>query len=187
VKRLVRRRRPLPPDAAKALGITNGDRVLAWSLLAGGGAAAALVDGVRIVSPRGKLIARDWLEVDHAAWDQESGMLAVWWIGSRQTTPLEIIEDEGRLPEVIRERVQASVVLSTSVSLPGGRTGRVALRKSTDGSLVTQHVLPPGVHADAPDVAPRLAKAAASLRSEVGLSANGGPGGHLSDRPPSIR
>jgi hypothetical protein len=158
--------------------------VLAWSLLAGGGAAAATVDGLRIVTPQGKLIDREWLEVDHAAWDQESTMLAVWWVGSRQTTPLEIIDDEGRLPEVVRERVQASVVLSADVPLPGGRTGRVALRRGPDGRLVTQNLLPPGVRPDAPGVAQRLERAAAELRSEAGL---GGRDTQLQGKPPSIR
>jgi hypothetical protein len=174
----------MPTEAAAALGLGGSDRVLAWSLLAGGGAAAATVDGLRIVTPRGKLIARDWLDVDHAAWDQESAMLAVWWVGSRQTTPLEIVDDEGRLPEVVRERVQSSVVLSTEVALPGGRTGKVALRRGPDGRLVTQNVLPPGVKVDAPGVAQRLDRAAAELRSEAGLR---GGGAQLQDEPPSIR
>ena len=174
----------MPTEAAEALGLGGSDRVLAWSLLAGGGAAAATVDGLRIVTPRGKLIAREWIDVDHAAWDQESAMLAVWWVGSRQTTPLEIVDDEGRLPEVVRERVQSSVVLSTDVALPGGRTGKVALRRGPDGRLVTQNVLPPGVKVDAPGVAQRLDRAAAELRSEAGLR---GGGSRLQDEPPSIR
>jgi hypothetical protein len=184
VKRFVRRRRPMPAEAASALGLGGSDRVLAWSLLAGGGAAAATVEGLRIVTPRGKLIARDWVDVDHAAWDQDSAMLAVWWVGSRQTTPLEIVDDEGRLPEVVRERVQASVVLSSDVPLPGGVSGKVALRRAPDGSLVTQKLLPPGVRGDAAGVAQRLERAAAELRSEAGLSA---PGAASQDGPPSIR
>jgi hypothetical protein len=174
----------MPDEAAKALGLTDSDRVLAWSLLAGGGAAAATVDGLRIITHRGKLISREWLEVDHAAWDQDSAMLAVWWVGSRQTTPLEIVDDEGRLPEVVRERVQASVVLSTEVPLPGGRSGRVALRRGPDGRLVTQNILPPGVKPDAAGVAQRLARAAAELRSEAGLREGGES---LQDGPPSLR
>jgi len=184
VKRFVRRRRPLPDEAAAALGLDGSDRVLAWSLLAGGGAAAATVEGLRIATPRGKLINREWLEVDHAAWDQDSAMLAVWWVGSRQTTPLEIVDDEGRLPEVVRERVQASVVLSSDVPLPGGRSAKVALRRAPDGSLVTQQLLPPGVRADADGVAQRMERAAAELRSEAGLR---GPGARAREEPPSIR
>jgi hypothetical protein len=180
VKRFLRRRRPLPAEAAERLGLSGSDRVLAWSLLAGGGAAAATVEGLRIATPRGKVIARDWLEVDHAAWDQDSAMLAIWWVGSRQTTPLEIVDDEGRLPEVVRERVQASVVLSSDVPLPGGRIGKVALRRGADGRLVTQNVLPPGVKPDAPGVAQRLERAAAELRSEAASAPT-------LDGPPSIR
>jgi hypothetical protein len=175
--RIGRRRPGLPTEAAAALGIADASRVLAWSELEGGGAAAATVEDLRILTPRGALIARPWVEVDHAVWDQDSRTLAVFWIGTRQTTPLEVVGEGGRLPEVIRERVQASVVLTASVPLPGGRIGRVALRKATDGALTTQQLLPPGVKPDAPGVAAAMAAAAATLQSEAGLR---------TEAPPSI-
>ena len=168
--RRIGRRPGLPAELAQALGIGRGDRVLAWSELAGGGAAAATVTHLKIITPRGKLLDRPWTDVEHAVWDQDSRTLAVFWAGSRQTTPLELGEPEGtRLAVVIRERVQASVVLSLPVTLPGGRTGTVALRRAADGTLTTQSLLPPGVRADAPDVAPVLERAAAQLRDEAGL------------------
>ncbi len=146
----------------------SGDRLLAWSSLVGGGAAAATIKHLRIVTPRGTKIFRPWLEVDHAVWEQESRTLVIWWVDSRRTTPLEIQDDVGRLPEVIRERVQASVVLTASVPLPNGRAGRVALRRDPDGALVAQSLVPPGVKQEAPDVAPLLAAAVDALWSEAG-------------------
>jgi hypothetical protein len=161
----------LPPEVAEALelnGLPGRDRLLAWSSLVGGGAAAATVHDLRIVTPRGKKIVRPWDDVDHAVWEQESRMLVVWWVDTRVTTPLEIQDDVGRLPEVVRERVQASVVLTASVPLAGGRNARVALRRTRDGSLIGQSLVPPGVRADAPDVAAALASALAALWSEAG-------------------
>ena len=158
----------MPAELLQALGLGPGERVLAWSSLVGGGAAAATIRGLRIITPRGKLISRSWVGVDHAVWDQDSAMLVVWWVDSRQPTPLEILDDVGRLPEVIRERVQASVVLSTSVVLPGGPIARVALRRDASGELSAQSLLPPGVRADAPDVARLLQKATAGLWAEAG-------------------
>ena len=161
----------LPDEVAQALeltGLRSSERLLAWSSLVGGGAAAATVHDLRIVTPRGKKIMRPWVDVDHAVWEQESRMLVIWWVDSRVTTPLEIQDDVGRLPEVVRERVQSSVVLTMSVPLPGGRAARAALRRTRDGSLIGQTLVPPGVKADAPDVAPVLASALAALWSEAG-------------------
>ena len=80
--KLWRSRPVVPPELAEELGVGR-DRVLAWSWLAGGGAAAALVTGLRIVTPRGERLAHEWMDVDHATWDQDSSMLLVWWVGTR--------------------------------------------------------------------------------------------------------
>jgi len=166
--RIGRRRPPVPAEFAGELGLGPGDRVLAWSPLVGGGVAVATMADLRILTPRGRHLIHPWVDVDHAAWDRASRTLAVWWVGSRQTTPLEIEDDSGRLPEAIRERVQASVVLTAPVSLPAGRAGRVAIRRDAEGRLSTQSLLPPGVSATAPDVAPLLAAALAELGAEAG-------------------
>jgi hypothetical protein len=165
------RRVTMPAEMLEALELTesrSGNRLLAWSTLVGGGAAAATIKDLRIVTPRGTKLFQPWVQVDHAVWEQESRTLVIWWVGSRRTTPLEIQDDVGRLPEVIRERVQASVVLTASVPLPHGRAGRVALRRGPEGVLVAQALVPPGVKEDAPDVAPLLAAAVEALWSEAG-------------------
>jgi hypothetical protein len=164
------RRVTMPAEVLELLELTDlrsGNRLLAWSSLVGGGVAAATLKELRIVTPRGTKIFRPWVDVDHAVWEQESRTLVVWWVHTRRTTGLEIQDDVGRLPEVIRERVQASVVLTASVPLPNGRAGRVALRRGPDG-LVAQALVPVGVKDDAPDVAPLLAAAVEALWSEAG-------------------
>jgi hypothetical protein len=177
----VPRRVSLPKEVGDALdlnGMAAGNRLLAWSSLVGGGAAAATIQDLRIITPRGKKIVRPWVEVDHAVWEQDSRMLVVWWVGSGRTTPLEIQDDVGRLPEVIRERVQASVVLQAPVALPGGRSGRVALRRATDGRLSAQSLLPPGIREDDPAVALVLQAVTDALWSEagdIGLNQGGPP------------
>jgi hypothetical protein len=165
------RRVTMPAEMVEALELADlrsGNRLLAWSSLVGGGAAAATLKELRIITPRGVKIFRPWVQVDHAVWEQESRTLVIWWVDTRRTTPLEIQDDVGRLPEVIRERVQSSVVLTASVPLPNGRAGRVALRRGLDGGLVAQALVPPGVKDDAPDVAPLLAAAVEALWSEAG-------------------
>lgn len=166
------RRPPLPPDAAADLEVT-GERVLAWSELHGAGVAAATVEGLRVRTPQGRLVRRPWTDVDHAVWDEDSATLAVWWVGSRTPTPLEVGESSF-LPEVVHERVRSSIVLTREVPLGGGRAAFVTLRKRPDGALITQSVPPRG---------PRLGeeqldlvrRAEAQLLQEAGGAPDAGP------------
>ncbi len=166
----------MPAQIEQALGLDHPKqgprqpvpRLLAWSVLVGGGAAAATVRDLRILTPRGEAIVRSWDAVDQAVWDQDSRMLVVSWVGTRKTTPLEIQDDIGRLPEVVRERVQSSVVLSASVPMPRGKPARVALRRSPEGTVFGQSLLPPGLKPDAPDVKPVIDQALADLWAEAG-------------------
>jgi hypothetical protein len=163
-----RRRRELPADAAQELGV-GGERVLAWAELAGGGVAAATVEGLRLRTPQGRVVRRAWTQVDHAAWDEDSGMLVVWWVGTRVPTPLEVGE-ETFLPEVVHERVRASIVLTREIALGSGRTIYVSLRKAADGTLSTHAVAPRGVRLDDPGIAAQVRRAEAELRDEAGAA-----------------
>ena len=166
VMRRATRRPPLPAAAAADLEI-GAERVLAWSPLHGDGVAAATVDGLRVRTPQGRLVRRPWIDVDHAAWDEDSGTLAVWWVGSRAPTPLEVGESSF-LPEVVHERVRSSIVLTREVPLGGGRSLWVTLRKRPDGSLVTQSVPPKGVRPGDPEIAALARRIEGELLEEAG-------------------
>jgi hypothetical protein len=94
-------------------------------------------------------------------------------VGSRSTVPLEV-EDGTWLAQVLRDRVEASVLLTTELELDGGGTVRLALRRLPDGTVVDQVVPPAGVEPDDPELAPLLRRGLDSLRSEAGLD-NKGP------------
>jgi hypothetical protein len=161
-----RARRPsLPAEVAADLGVT-GERVLAWSPLAGDGVAAATVDGLRVRTPQGRLVRRPWTDVDHAAWDEDSATLAVWWVGSRVATPLEVGEGSF-VPEVVHERVRSSIVLTREVPLGDGRSAFVTLRKAVDGTLSTQ-ALPPKGRKLEPEALELVRRAEAGLLEEAG-------------------
>lgn len=179
-----RSRPAVPAEPAAELGIGRADRVLAWSCLVGGGVAVALVGGLRVLTPRGERLAHDWTDVDHATWDDASSMLLVWWVGSRRPTPLELLDDVGGLPEVVRERVQSSVLLTVGVSLPGRGAGRVALRRNASGRIMAQALLPAGVSDDDPQVKEALAAAMDSLWAEAGDDLR--PQFAPDDRPPPL-
>jgi hypothetical protein len=159
------RRPPLPPENAAELGVED-ERVLAWSPLTGNGIAAATVQGLRVRTPQGRLVRRPWTDVDHAAWDEDSGTLVVWWVGSRVATPLEV-GDASFVPEVVHERVRSSIVLTREVPLGDGRSAFVTLRKGVDGTLSTQ-VLPPKGRRLEPEAASLVRRAEAALLEEAG-------------------
>ena len=153
---------------AAELGVT-GERVLAWSPLEGGGVAAATVEGLRARTPQGRFVRRPWTDVDHAAWDEDSATLVVWWVGSRVATPLEVGEGSF-VPEVVHERVRSSIVLTREVPLGEGRTAFVSLRKAADGALSTQALPPKGRRLD-PVEAALVQRAEAALLEEAGGAA----------------
>ncbi|HEY6793696.1 MAG TPA: hypothetical protein VI248_03320 [Kineosporiaceae bacterium] len=168
----------LPDDVRRMLQLGKGVRVLAWSPLVGGGWVVATVAGLRALLPTGVLVDRPWTDVDHVTWDRDAAVLAVWWVGSRQPTTLDV-GTESFLPEVVHERMRASLVLTREVGLPGGRTVRVVLRKAADGTLSTQVVPGRGVRLADPQVAALVARAEAEIRAEAGADdgAGGGRGG----------
>ena len=159
------RRPSLPAELAADLGVT-GERVLAWSPLAVDGVAAATVDGLRVRTPQGRLVQRPWTDVDHAAWDEDSATLVVWWVGSRVATPLEVGAGSF-VPEVVHERVRSSIVLTREVPFGDGRSAFVTLRKAVDGTLSTQ-VLPPKGRKLEPEALALVQRAEADLLDEAG-------------------
>ena len=109
--------------------------------------------------------------MDAGLWSGEDGSLRVTWVdGERPGQWFVLTRPAALLPETLRERVQASVVLSTRLVLGEGRTGRVAIRQDlATRALVPQTVLARRVRADDPDVREQVEAALAELRDQVGL------------------
>ncbi len=167
--RLLPRRRPrLPADAAAALEITSDEQVLAWSALAVAGYVAATPQGLRILTPHGGLVRRPWTTVDHLAWDADSQTLAVWWVGSRQATGLELPKGSF-VPEVAHERWRASVLTTREVPLPGDGVAFVALRRAHDGTVTSQVNLPKGARGGDPQIRAVIDQTVAQVREDAGL------------------
>src|SRR5690349_8121204 len=116
-------------------------RLTRWRNLPDG---LALAKGERVLAVSGDTVATDsalhfmndgsftrlpWERVERAAW--RDGVLAVREVGGvGHSVPLE---DPGSVPETVRERVTATVVVSTHVSLPGGGGVRIAARRPARG------------------------------------------------------
>jgi hypothetical protein len=172
-------RAELPPAVTSALELAKGERVLAFGVddFTGGYVVAtnyALVvvklDGATLDAER--ILRRRWLSVDAGAWEPENETLAVTWADGGRGEQWSFRAQPTKLPETLRERVQASVVLATRLTLGDRRSGRVAIRQDfATRELIPQTVLGRYTRADDPEVAAHVQAALAHLRDQVGLPA----------------
>ncbi|WP_220451179.1 hypothetical protein [Nocardioides dongkuii] len=155
------RRTPAP------LAVGAGERLLAWAETADGAVggtrdALYLPDGTRL----------PWEEVEAADWDLEGSVLTVTEVGSwgelRRRHRLEV-EEPGRLLELVRERVTASVVLQRHVAVTGRRGLRVIARRAPRGDrpLTWVYEYDEGIDPANPEVRAAAAEALAAARNEV--------------------
>ncbi len=117
------------------------------------------------------VVHREWADVDRATYDTESNVIRVHWVDGDEPTPLTLDGRRSVLPQVLRERVQWSVVLAEPVKLPGGRSARVAVRRRADGALFSQVIGGRDVDLADPSTAEAIDAAEARVRSAAGLPA----------------
>jgi hypothetical protein len=117
-------------------------------------------------------LRRPWLFVDAGAWEPETSTLTVTWTDARRAGQWSFRDQPTQLPETLRERVQASVVISTRLNLGDRRTGRVAIRQDFETrELIPQTLLGRHTRAEDPEVQAHVRAALAHLRDQVGLPA----------------
>jgi len=169
------RRPAVPGDVAAAIAPEQHEKLLAWAVEDGA--------GVTVVAGRHRLYAvargpegphltlsRPWHLVDAGSWSGEDGALRVTWVDGEAPARF-VLPDPGLLPETLRERVQASVVISEALDLGNRRTARVVVRKDlTTGALVSQVLLGPGVRSSDPGVSEQVREGLQRVREQVGLS-----------------
>lgn len=177
--RLARRRtgsHGVPEAVASAIELSKGESILCGARDVDSGAwlietqfALALVapsgggDEAPVVSWK-----RPWHDVDGGSWDPESSLLTVTWVHRGRPGQWRL-GDEPVFLQTLRERVQASVVLSEELPLSGRRKGRAVIRQDLrTGDLLQQVVLGRGVHED-DEVAVAADRALTSLREQVGM------------------
>ncbi len=164
----------VPADVAAAIDLEEHEKLLAWAVEDG--------SGVTVVAGRHRLYAvapgpdgphlvlsRPWHLVDAGLWSGEDGSLRVTWVDGERPTGF-VLTDPGLLPETLRERVQASVVLAETIELDGRRSARVVVRKDlATGALLSQALLGAGVRSTDPGVSEQVRAGLARVREQVGL------------------
>jgi hypothetical protein len=186
------RRAPRPdllPAIADALELAKGERVLAFAIDDNtGGYVVATTYALAVFTPAGEasdlekssaekssaelILRRRWLSVDAGAWEPVTATLTVTWADGRRAGQWSFRDQQTLLPETVRERVQASVVLSTRLNVGDRRTGRVAIRQDfATRELIPQTILGRYARADDAEVQAHVQAALAHLRDQVGLPA----------------
>jgi len=174
--RIGRPRRPsLPSQVRSQLALTRGERVLAHARTDDGAYAVATERGLWL---RGVLSADsydrlDWSRVSKVVWDAADSALVIWALrGSDQLVPVRDrlrLAEPGFLPETVRERVMASIVVSRHVPLVGRRGVLVAGRRDPGARQIRWSLtFDVGMDPDDPEVRARAEQALDELRSQVG-------------------
>jgi hypothetical protein len=146
-----------------------GERVLAT---------ATASAGVVVATDRRLLIPVDsgfrgigWESIDRASWDRDGEVLVAIEsvpVGSAPRRHRLQIEKPGRLVDVVRERVTASVVITRYKVIDGERGVRVTGRRRFGQSGLNWVVaVDPGLDLADPSVRARVDAAVASARAEV--------------------
>ncbi|SER29205.1 hypothetical protein [Microlunatus flavus] len=114
-----------------------------------------------------------WHQIEHGGWNAESRSLSWTLYGGRRGRVA--LREAGRMPELFRERVAASIVVERFVPIRGERGVTVTARRDLGGSgEVTWHsTLTRGLSWSAEGVADEVARASAELQSEYGSSSRG--------------
>ena len=161
-------RRARPP-----IEVGAGEKLLAWADSSSGAVVGGTRDALYVGEPAAPVEARiPWEQVEAADWDKETSVLRVTEVGSwgeRRPEHSFTIEEPGRLLELVRERVTASVVLQRHVALRGRSGVRVIARRAPRGDQPLQWVFEydEGIDPDDPFVQHAAAEALAAARDEV--------------------
>lgn len=165
----------LPEPVRLRLALRRGDRVLASARLTEDAWAVASRAALHVAADAAvtDAIARHpWADVDRASLDADAAVLTVHMIsGEDLALALADPEHSLRFAQVLRERVQSSVVHSEVVSLPAGGVVKVALRRDENGELLSQVIGDGTTDLADPAVAALVDAAERRVRGAAGLPA----------------
>lgn len=172
--RRTERTEPLPVAVRDAANLPRGDKLLAHCSLERGGWALATASALVLVSGADvpERTARfAWHDVAEASWEPETSFVTISWADtSRPAVTVHLGERPGRVPEVLRERVMSTYVLSQRVVVRGRRGVTVAVRRhADDGTLFTQTVPDDGIDLTRTETAAKVQALVQDLSEQVGL------------------
>jgi hypothetical protein len=158
---------------APSVPVGPGEKVLAAATATDGTVLAGTRDAFYVVAG-GETRRVPWEQVEAADWDRDTDTFRLSEVGSwgdQRPVHTATLTEPGRLLELVRERVTASVVLQRHVSVGGRRGLRVIARRAPSGAGGVHWVYEYDEGVDPADPAVReAARAALELaRRDVGL------------------
>lgn len=163
--RLTRRQPPAP--IREQLTLERGERTLSAAPTHGGSYVVATSTALHLPTPTGTFLRLPWERVDQATW--KDGWLHVHETYGGQVHHIRL-DDPGNVPETVRERVTATVVISQNAKLPNGMTVRIAGRRpATGGEVRWTFVFPPDQDPSDPGLRAQAEQLLETLRRQTGL------------------
>jgi hypothetical protein len=164
-----RRRSPVPQ-----IDVARGEKVLAVTTATDGTVLAGTRDAFYVAAAGEETRRVPWEQVEAADWDRDTDTFRLSEVGSwgeQRPVHTAVLADPGRLLELVRERVTASVVLQRHVMVSARRGLRVIARRAPSGAGAVQWVYEydEGVDPDDPAVRALAREALEAMRQEVGL------------------
>lgn len=163
------RRSERTPRAPGTVALADGERVLVE---------VTAVDGTVVVGTDRALHlgagqALGWHQIDRARWLGDDSALEVVSLPSGSSpaqTYRVAVPEPGRLPELVRERVTSTIVVSERVLLAGRASARIVARRVPGADGVRWSVLyEDSVSATEPGVQAAAHDAVAGLRARLGV------------------
>lgn len=160
-------RRAGPPAEVRAsLGLEPGEHVIAHATTPDGGFVVATDRALHL--PGGGHVG--WDRVEHATW--KGGWLQVREVTARGEQPRQHnlrLAEALALPEAVRERVTASIVVNRYARLTGGRGVRVVgRRRAGSDSIRWTLIFDPGLDPDDPDLRAMAEQVLQNVRIQTG-------------------
>ena len=159
--------------SSPTVAVAAGERVLAAATASDGTVLAGTRDAFYVVAA-GETRRVPWEQVESADWDRDTDSFRLSEVGTwgaQRPVHTATLEEPGRLLELVRERVTASVVLQRHVTVGARRGLRVIARRAPAGSGRIQWVYEydEGVDPDAPAVRAAARSALEAMQRDVGL------------------
>jgi len=163
------KRETLPDTVVQSLDLIPGERVLAFGTDPLGRYVIATTHGLHLQRRPPAYSRLDWIGIRHASFDQTALRLDLTDSGGSTSLKVPLL-DAGQLPEVVRERVTASIAVQQHVALRGKLGVTVAARRQPgSGDLVWGLTFDRGLDASDAAVADEASAAMRRVRAESGL------------------
>lgn len=172
------RRTRWPSELVDAVRTAAGRRedVLAAVQLTGGRWVAGSRAAVYLPTEPGDAVRRvGWEKIERAGWDSEASVLRIFETTSFGTPLLATelsVDDPGRFGQLLRERIDASVLIQRHVPLVGKKGVRIVGRRNpaeADAPVAWNFVLDKGLEPDQPGLVDRAEAALEAVREEFGV------------------